>query len=146
MFKLLNKAHDKAEELKGRRLYVFLTITFAIFLVAGLTLGYFTDKILNKNEMTDKNKRSKSKEAQNIKTLYDGKVIFIDPNLYPLDKISYVLINDKGEEIILLKTTDQKLSVAEGHYVSVQGTPQKLKDGIKDVLIVEKVILKNGAN
>lgn len=146
MFKLLNKVHDKAEELKGRRLYVFLTITFAIFLVAGLTLGYFTDKILTKNEMADKNKESKSKEAQDIKTLYDGKVMFVDPNLYPLDKISYVLVNNKGEEIILLKTTDQKLSVAEGHYVSVQGTPQKLKDGTKNVLIVEKVILKNGAN
>jgi len=141
MFKLLKKAHDIAEELKGRRLYLFLVATFVIFLAAGLTLGYFGSAILNKDEISlTKNK------GVSLKPLYEGKVMFIDPKLYPNDQINYALVDDNGKEIILLKSNDQKLTIAEGHRVLVEGSLEKLKNGGKSFLLVERVILKNGSN
>ncbi len=143
MFKLLKKAHDNAEELKGRRLYLFLTATFVIFLAAGLSLGYFVNVILNKYEINP----AKAKDQEiSIKSPYEGKVMFVDPKLYPDDQINYVLVDDNGKEIILLKSKDQKLTIAEGHHVLLEGALEKLRNGESSYLLVEKVILKNGSN
>lgn len=141
MFKLLKKAHDNAEELKGRRLYRFLVATFVIFLVTGLALGYFISAVLNKNEISPAKNQKISPESP-----YEGRVMFIDPKLYPDDQINYALVDDNGKEIILLKSKDQKLTIAEGHHVLVEGSLEKLKNGEKNFLLVERVILKNGSN
>lgn len=142
MFKLLKKAHDNAEELKGRRLYVFLVNTFVIFLATGIFLGYFVSVLLNKYEIN----RPTNAQNEPTKTPYEGKVMFIDQKLYPDDQINYALVDDNGKEIILLKSKDQKLTIAEGHHVLLEGTLEKLRSGESSFLLVEKVILKNGSN
>ena len=141
MFKLLKEAHDNAEELKGRRLYLFLTATFVIFLVTGLSLGYFVNVILNKYETSPiKNKQT------SLNSPYEGKVVFVDPKLYPDDQINYALVDNDGKEIILLKSKDQKLVIAEGRHVLVEGSLEKLQNGEKNFLLVERVVLKNDSN
>ncbi len=77
---------------------------------------------------------------------YAGRITYIDPKFYPEDKISFVLVNSKGEEIILLKASDEKLMVSEGLDVEVVGQMAKTKDGKEDVLIVSKVVIKNGSD
>ena len=69
--------------------------------------------------------------------------MYVDPQLYPNDRISYSLVDSSNTEIILLKATDQKLAVVEGLTVVVFGEVQKTSDDTKDVLLVEKVVVKN---
>ncbi len=72
---------------------------------------------------------------------FEGKIKYVDPHFYPLDNITYVLVDNSNNEIMLLKTNDQKLALAEGHFAKVFGTLGKTEDGKKDVLMVSKLVL-----
>jgi hypothetical protein len=136
------ETYDKVEGLKGKKLVFTLAILFVLFVFVGIAIGNFISPLLRKNEI-----------AENIENTYDipkkeslqykGRVTYVDPQFYPQDGISYYLADETGTEIILLKTDDEKLTVVEGLEVIVFGELQKTKEKGEDVLMVEKVVVKN---
>ncbi len=114
-----------------------------IFFIAAVCVAVFANNVilqfLNKNEIAEEIPIMVSPtDAQE----YTGIVRYTNPKLYPNDNISYYL--DVGpENDILLKASDEKLTVVEGLNVSVSGKLSKTVDGKKDVLLVEKVTVKN---
>jgi len=132
---------EKVEGIEGKKLMLYLIPLFAIFIFVGIAVGNLMPRILkNDEEVINPNQVEKTnKESQE----YNGKVVFVDPNFYPNDDISFYLENSDGEEIILLKTDDEKLTVVEGLNVIVFGKVEKTADGKEDVLNVEKVVVRN---
>ena len=57
-----------------------------------------------------------------------------------------MLADENGNEIILLKSKDQKLVVTEGHTVKALGKVLKTKIGDKEYLMVEEIIIQNGVS
>jgi len=78
-----------------------------------------------------------------LKKIYEGKVSYLGGT--NLDNIKYVLTDLLGKDVILLKASDEKLTVVEGLRVKVSGVIGKTKDG-KDYLLVEEVIVNSATN
>ena len=132
---------DKVESIKGKKLVLYLIPLFILFVFVGIAVGNLIPGLLKKDENTlDLDQIEKTQKKSNQ---YQGKVVFVDPNFYPNDDISFYLENSSGETIILLKTNDEKLTVVEGLNVTVFGDLEKTADGKEDVLMVEKVIVRN---
>ena len=136
------EVHDRVEGLKGRKLVIFLAVLFVVFVFVGIAIGNFIPVMLRKDEVADSIERTydlpKKESVQ-----YKGKVMYVDPKFYPHDNISFYLADNKGEEIILLKTDDEKLTVVEGLEVVLFGEIFKTKDESREILMVEKVVVKN---
>lgn len=141
MFNLLRNAHDRAEELQGRKLIVALVVIFVTFTFVGFGFNYFTDTILKSPETVDSN--SKNGRDAVVITQYKGVITYVNPQNYPLDDISFYLADIKGKQIILLKATDQKLEVSEGLFVTVSGKLTKTSDGKNEILVVDTVSVSN---
>jgi len=75
-------------------------------------------------------------------SLLRGTIKYTNPANYPGENISYKLVDKNGKDVILLKSEDEKLEVAENLLVEVQGLRTKTKSG-ENVLIVEKIIISN---
>jgi len=144
MITLLKTLYNKAEGLKGRRLVYTLVFLFVLFVLIGFAVGYVTLQRLNKDEKAQTDTAVVTKEPSLSE--YEGKITYINPAFYPDDKISYVLVDASGKDIILLKSNDQKLSIAEGLYVKVRGAKLKTADGKMDVLNVKEVVIKSVTN
>ncbi|HSX39861.1 MAG TPA: hypothetical protein VLI92_04715 [Candidatus Saccharimonadales bacterium] len=144
MFNLLINLYNKLEQIKGRKLVILLLVIFIIFLAFGLSFGYITQILLNKTEQTKF--VSTSTGQQIVARSFDGLVTYVNPNQYPADNVTYALVDANGKVVILLRSRDQKLVVSEGHNVRVKGIVEKSADGTKDILNVDEVIIKNGAN
>lgn len=140
MLNLLKDMYIRAEDYKGTRLVTLLIIIFVVFLSIGFTINYSIDQFLKSNETeeTSLNPANNTKEQ----TKYSGIVSFVDMRKYPEDRISYLLKDKKGKQIVLLKAKDQKLEVVEGLYVTVTGSLTKTKDQKQKVLIVDEVSVK----
>jgi hypothetical protein len=138
MFKLLKNLYDRAEVIKGKKLLILFTATFIIFLLVGILIGYFTNKPLTENEIPqiDTNQR-----VYNVTVEREGRITFTDPVLYPKDKINYVLVDKNGDEQPL-RAKDDILDFAKGLDVVVTGKFSPSKDGGKDVLVVDEVIIR----
>lgn len=129
--------------LKGKNLIKLLVIIFVVFAFIGALVTYITSLKLNKNEPAP---IANQEVVSTAPIVMQGTVTFIGENAYPEDKISYSLTDVKGDDIILLRASDQKLSIAQGLFVNVKGRKVKTIDGKKDVLQVMEVTLKNGTN
>jgi len=140
MLDLLKNLYHRAELVTGKRLYLLFGITFTVFLLAGLFIGYFTRRPLN----SDETKPPSGTEAKvyNVSVERKGRITFTDPAMYPKDKVKYVLIEETGEEVPV-RSTDDKLELVQGLDVVVSGKFMPSKDGGKDVLVVEEVIIRN---
>ena len=129
--------YNQVEQIKGKKLFYLLLTIFAVFLLIGLSIGYVTTKVLTKNEIDEM-----SKETEIIqKNEFSGRVQYTDPHFYPNDKISYVLVDSDGKDIILLSAKDSKLEIVEGLYVKVMGRVGKLSDGKTEYLNVSEVVV-----
>jgi len=134
--------YDKIEGLKGKRLVYYLVPLFILFVFVGFALGNLMPGLLKNDEANidwEKIQEVPKKES----TMYRGRVVYTDPNFYPEDEIKYYLADDNGKTIILLKAYDEKLTVVEGLYVYVFGDVEKVMGTDEDVLVVEKVVVKN---
>ena len=145
MFRLLKNIYLQTEEIKGKKLLYLIAGVFFGFLLLGVFLGYLTNIVLNINERNQENNLTGQENSSTNETSIEGKIKYIDPKLYPVDDISFTLVDNKGKELILLKARDQILSVAENQYVTVYGTKEKTSEN-KDVLMVDRVSIKNVAN
>ena len=76
----------------------------------------------------------------------EGRVTYVNPEMYPMDDVSYSLTDNSGKDIYLLKSKDQKLQISEGLSVKVIGVLGKLKDNKTEVLLVEEVIIKSATD
>ena len=56
------------------------------------------------------------------------------------------MVDRDGEEIILLKSTEEILTVAEGLTATVSGRVKKTKDGSEEYLLVSEVTISNVSN
>jgi hypothetical protein len=143
MFGLLKNIHNKSEQMSGRKVLIIFVGILVVFLPLGIVIGNIIKPKLNENEIL-----VGKKETQGTQTVvsYDGKIEYLNPAFYPDDKISFSLVDRSGKQVILLKSKDQKLNIAEGLYVKVKGVITKTKDGKSDVLTVSEVIIKNASN
>ncbi|MFC1700452.1 hypothetical protein ACFLZ4_02310 [Patescibacteria group bacterium] len=139
---LLKNLYFNVESLKGKKLIYILVALFIVFIFVGVLVGYFMTPRLSKDEMTGEDIVSPSSP----KTYYEGRIEYINPEFYPLDDVSYSLVDSKGEQIFLLKALDQKLSIAEGLFVKVSGKMGRLKDKKTEVLIVDEIVIKNASD
>lgn len=143
MRNLLRNVHDKAEGLEGTKLAVVLALTFVVFLGIGVIINYFTNYSLNNDEFLGR--RNDDQDVTNYveETFEEGIITYVDPNFYPGEGISFYLADYAGKQIILLKALDQKLEVSEGLSVKVYGKKTTTSDKKKDVLLVERIVVKN---
>lgn len=146
MLDLLKSLYLKVEELKGKKLIIVLIIVFVSFILLGILVGYFMTKGLKEDEKITDKYTPTLVSPKNDKAYFEGKVVYVNPQLHPLDNVSYALTDSNGKELFLLKSNDQKLSLAENLNVKVAGRMGKLKDGETDVLIVEEVIIRNASD
>lgn len=138
---LLKTTYNKAETLKGKKLVYTLIAIFFIFLGVGFLIGYLNVGLLNKNETQS---ALNSIESGAKKDSFTGKISYVNPELYPEDKFSYVLTDREGNNLIFLKADDDKLSIAEGLTAKVTGTKATSQAG-NEYLRVEEIVL-NAAN
>lgn len=138
---LLSNINNSSTEVSKNKMYRFLTILFVVFLIVGLLVGVFINRFMS--PVTDEEVSEQVEEKQEF---YEGTVTYLEPFLYPQDSITYILVDARGNDVILLKAKDQKLEVAEGHYVTVYGTEHKTADGKDVYLLVERVVINNVAN
>ena len=112
-------------------------LVLSIGALAVVFIAYFTQEILKKNEPTNV-----VVTEEGTMKYFEGIVTYVDPRNFPDGDISYILSDSNGNEIILLASPDQKLSVVEGLSVRVVGTVRKALDARTDVLDVKEVIIK----
>ena len=144
MTDLLKNTYNDFESLRGRRLATILLVIFLVFIPVGILIGIFTDSGLNGDEPIDT--PVNGNVGKNLVQEYKGKITYLDPAFYPVDGISYVLVDRDGEEIILLKSTEEILTVAEGLTATVSGRVKKTKDGSEEYLLVSEVTISNVSN
>lgn len=144
MFNLLKDTYDKMEGIKGKRLlYMFIAI-FVVFTIIGLSVGYLMSSKLNEDETPVENYAGKIPAPKKVEAT--GRITYVNPEMYPLDKISYSLTDSSGKDIYLLSSKDEKLQISEGLNVRVVGVLGKLKDDKTPVLFVEEVIINSAAD
>ena len=116
---------------------------FVSFVFIGILIGYYKETGLNGNEAAPNEIIS---ENANEDISYEGIVRYIGEGFYADDGISYVLTDISGNEIILLKATDDKLAIVEGLSVEAVGSLGKTKDGQNEVLFVRELLFKNATD
>jgi len=144
MSNLLKNSYDKMEAIKGKRLAYLLLAVFVVFTIIGLSVGYLMSPKLSEDETPVQTYSGNLPKQE--KTEASGKITYVNPEMYPMDEISYSLTDSSGKDIYLLSAKDNKLEISEGLYVKVVGTLSKLKDGKTPVLLVEEVIINNVPN
>lgn len=144
MSDLLKRLYVKTEELKGKKLLIVLAFAFISFTLIGILGGYFINRKLNKDEKSS-NQTQVATPVEERK-YYEGKVLYVNPELYPLEQVSYSLNDSSGKTLYFLRSNDQKLSLAENLNVRIYGRVSKMQDGKTDVIDVSEVVIKNAAD
>ena len=145
MSNLLSRINEKTDKTTPSNLLKLGVLIFIIFVPIGLLLGNLISLSLNipeTNNVTPVNNNIDTTKE----TFYEGTITYINPNMYPNDEITYVLKDDEGNDVILLKSYDQKLAVAEGHKAKVYGSVIKSSNESNTILVVSKVVIVNVSN
>lgn len=127
------------------RLVVLLISIFLIFVSLGIIIGNISGKLLNRNEKGN-DPLAGIPEMQESDQ-YFGKISYKDPHFFPEDDISFALYDKDNKEVILLKSSNgdnSKLEVVEGFDVILFGEVTTTKDKSREVLVVEKVLIRKG--
>lgn len=143
MFDLLKNIHNKSEQMSGKKVLIIFIAIFVVCLPIGIAIGNVIKPRLNEDEIPVIKKGTQPVESSSY---YEGKIEYLNPGFFPNDNISFSLVDSSGKQLILLRSKDQKLNIAEGLFVKVKGVVAKTKDGKSDVLNVSEVIIKNASN
>ncbi|MEK7595113.1 MAG: hypothetical protein AAB443_00775 [Patescibacteria group bacterium] len=138
MLPAVKKLYDYFEGFRGKKLVVLVACVFTLFALLGLILGQLPNFLKN-------TKGAKKEDSSENVTLQDpaqklGKVVYVNPDTYPDENISYKLVDAQGKDIILLKADDDKLKFVEGATVKLKGKVERTNDGKKEVFFVEQVV------
>lgn len=144
MSDLLKRLYARTEELKGKKLLIVLAFTLISFTLIGILGGYFINRKLNKDEKS--NNQTQIAAPVEERKYYEGKVLYVNPELYPLEQVSYSLNDSSGKTLYFLRSNDQKLALAENLNVRIYGRVSKMQDGKTDVIDVSEVVIKNAAD
>ena len=128
-------------KMPSQNLLKLLAVLFVVF----VALGWAITSVFSKYNSSKTQIQKETVQNTPREESFEGTITFVDPHLNPGENISFSLNDSLGNEIILLKSQDQKLEVSEGHFVTVFGTKKKTAAG-KDFLLVERIVLKNGSN
>ena len=145
MSNLLSRINEKTDKTTPSNLLKLGVLIFIIFVPIGLLLGNLISLSLNipeTNNVTPVNNNIDTTKE----TFYEGTITYVNPNMYPNDEITYVLKDEEGNDVILLKSYDQKLAVAEGHKAKVYGSVIKSSNESNTILVVNKVVIVNVSN
>ena len=137
----LKESFARLENLRGRKLVIFLLLLFILFILVGIYVGNIIPLRLKNNETDLETVVSEVSEVEMQQ--YAGKVVYRDPKFFPMDDVSFLLEDDKGKEIVLLYSKDEKLTVVEGLNVIVFGALKRSNDNMHDILIVDRVVVRN---
>jgi hypothetical protein len=146
MSNLLKDIYNKAESIKGRKLIYTILVIFVVFTIIGISIGYIISPKLNSDENSGPVEYYGGNDGDVATVEAEGRITYVNPEFYPMDDVSYSLNDYSGKELYLLKSNDEKLSIAEGLFAKVVGKMGKLNDGQTDVLIVEEVIINSAAD
>ena len=146
---LFKNAYNKIEGIKGKKLVYTLIVIFLVFTLVGFLVGYLISPKLIEDEDLGTNLYGESlQNPKESKIEIEGKVTYVNPEMYPMEDIYYSLSDRDGKEIYLLRSRGEelKLQMVEGLNVTIIGKLEKLKDGKTDVLEVEEVVIKSAAD
>ena len=140
MFDLLKNLYIKIESIRGKKLVITLVVIFVVFSLIGLVFGYFIQISLNENEL-DNAIPVRATPTPPEKISFKGKVEYVNPDVYG---VSYVLVDEEGNDVLLLKSDDEKLALSEGLFVTVTGIKVPKAENQKlDLLLVEEIAISN---
>lgn len=111
----------------------------ALMILIGSSV-FVLEKLFSDFEPTDPMDNPINQESQ--ESSYTGTIKYISPEMNVGENINYELIDGNKEPIILLKSKDDKLKVAENLNVTVKGTKAKTAQG-EELLIVTEIIISN---
>lgn len=147
MFDLLKDTYKSMESIKGKKLIYTLIGVFIAFTIVGISIGYLMSFTLNRDEKDGVEEYLSNKSSDGSRAIEaEGRITYVNPEMYPLDDISFSLTDPSGKELYLLKSDDQKLRIAEGLTAKVKGELKKSSDGQRDILVVEEVVIKSAAD
>ncbi len=115
-----------------------ITFFVALIILAGSSV-FILEKLFSDFEPTDPVNTAIDTDKD---VSYKGVIKYIPPGYYFDENISYELVDENKNSIILLKSKDDKLKVAENLTVTVKGTRTKTTEG-EPILIVTEVIVSN---
>ncbi len=139
MIPAIKRLYDYFEFLPKKKLYTIALGLTILCLVVGIGVGQLPSMVSPKQETTPNVNNTGQVQASDLTEKY-GKVVYVSPENFPEEDISYKLIDDTTrKDIILLKAADQKLKFAEGTTAKLLGKIQKTKNN-EDVLFVEKIV------
>ncbi len=133
------EAETKNSSEKGNRKAKLIKLTISIIILIA-SLVYAIDRLFTNYDPTPVPEPQNS-EVQEDPYL-EGSIKRLAPFDSPDENINYKLIDRDGETIVLLKSEDEKLDMANNLFVKVKGLPTKTTDG-EDVLIVKEVIISS---
>jgi len=113
---------------------------FAVLIILAGSLVFVLEKLFSDFEPTDPVNTTIIDEDKNVS--YTGVIKYIPPEYYFDEKISYELVDANKNPIILLKSKDDKLKVAENLTVTVKGTKTKTAEGEPLLIVTEVMISK----
>ncbi|MBN1162908.1 hypothetical protein JXA34_04165 [Patescibacteria group bacterium] len=144
MFDLLKDYYQKIESIRGKKLIILLVSLFVTFTILGLLVGYFIHVSLSGNELDSDFTREEVVTGPIIES-HAGRIEYINPDFN--NGVSYVLVNDGGEDIFFLVADDDKLSIADGLFVTVTGeVTRKTGEQKLDTIKVREVMIRNASN
>ena len=145
MSNLLKDIYDKAEGIKGKKLFYTILITFVLFILIGILIGYTIPPKLTDDENFDiEEYLTEVKDPGMMEA--SGRIVSVPDGLYPMDDDLFSLVDYSGNELYLLRADDDTLMVAEGLFVTVTGKMDELNDGQTKVLVVEEVVIQSNAD
>lgn len=122
-------------KLPQRQKLSFLLIGSTIFLSLGIGLGFM---LINTSVPPETNEISELPKKTPAKKTLSGKIIpLTEASIYMQG--THRLVDDEGNTLILLKAKDDKLKLAEGMRVEVEGVVTKTIEGDMEIMEVEKV-------
>jgi hypothetical protein len=135
----IKRLYDYFEYLPKKKLYSIALGLTLLCLIVGIGVGQIPSLFAPKKEAVIEVNKDVNAQASDLTEKY-GKIVYVSPENYPEEQISYKLIDDKTrKDMVLLKAADQKLKFAEGTTAKLLGKMQKTKNG-EDVLFVEKIV------
>lgn len=136
---LSQKADNTYVELKDQNKQRYFVYLILLIFVVFLGIGFAGGALFSSPPTPEQNSTEDNEQEE---TFYEGRIAYVDPQLYPGEDVSYVLLDKSGDLILLLKSRDQKLVVVEGQWAKVYGTLAESASGDYEVLNVSEIVLR----